>query len=155
MWSGARGALASRLMGSFWPDPKTGAQIRSRGGYSLVLNGVAVGFCASAQCLAVVSAALSRSGPWEGRESAGLLQPQSCSRHRRPKWRGAVEQESCSGCPGKRQHSTSAAFFGWTGRESSPARCPFVLPTDAACPTDEISKPLHPHPRMWRQRTLI
>ena len=58
MWSSARGALASRVMGSFWPDPKTRAQIRSRGGYSLVLNGVAVGFSASAQCLAVVSAGL-------------------------------------------------------------------------------------------------
>lgn len=58
MWSSARGALASKVMGSSWPDPKTRAQIRSRGGYSLVLNEFAVSFPASAQLLAVVSAAL-------------------------------------------------------------------------------------------------
>lgn len=90
----------------------------------MVLNGVAVGFPASARSLAVASAALSRSGPWEGREAARLLQLQSCPRHRKNKRRGAVEQERCSGCPGRRQHSTSAAFLaGQDERAPLPTAC--------------------------------
>lgn len=56
--------LPAGFTGSFWPDHKTSAEIRSRGGYSLVLNGVAVDFSALAQCLAVVSEVQSRSGLW-------------------------------------------------------------------------------------------
>lgn len=55
--------LPAGLTGSFWPDHKTSAEI-SRGGYSLVLNGVAVGFSALAQRLAAVSEVQSRSGLW-------------------------------------------------------------------------------------------
>lgn len=139
----AMGALASRVMGSFCPDPKTRAQLRSRGGYSLVLHGVAVGFSASAQSSAVASAALSRSGPWEGRLLGFCSCSQSCPRHHKNK-QSAVEQERCSGCPGRRQHHTSAAFLAGQD-ERAPLPAASLCHRHAAGTTDEISKPLHPH----------
>lgn len=73
--------LPAGLWAHFGLTPEERQQIRKRGGYSPVLNGVALGFSALAQCLAMVSAQLSRSDPWEGRETAWLTLLQSCPRH--------------------------------------------------------------------------
>lgn len=120
MWSSARGALASRVTGSFWLDPRKRARYGE--GCSPVLSGIALVFSALAQCLAMVSAQLSRSNPWEGRETAWLTWLQSCPRHCKNKWGSAVEQKHCSECPGRRQHSTSTAFLaGQVERTHLPA----------------------------------
>lgn len=110
--------LPAGLWAHFGLTPEEGQQIRNRGGYSPVLNGVAVGFSASAQCLAAVSAQQSRSDPWEGRETAWLTLLQSCPGHCKNKQGSAVEQKHCSGCPGRRQHSTSTAFMAGQGERT-------------------------------------
>lgn len=89
--------LPAGLWAHFGLTPEEGQQVRNRGGYSPVLNGVAPGFSALAQCLAMVSAQLSRSDPWERRETAWLTLLQSCPRHCRNKWGSAVGQKHCSG----------------------------------------------------------